>query len=308
MTARAGTTVRKNRRATDLREPFLNRVAAAIGDETVCGIRVRQFIVDYYRDLDIADLRDEDPGRLAAAALAHLDFAMNRRPGRAKVRVYNHDEAVPGRALERTVIDVVNDNMPFLVDSISMAIAEMGFGIVLTVHPIFSVNRDDDGALTAIGVPGTVSAGARAESIARFEIQYVSSSAERKRLAQTIRDCLADVRAAVRDWRKMVGHMHSIIDDIRDLPPPIPRDVLDESVALLEWLADDNFTFLGYRRYELQPAEEPTELRPVGGTALGIPGRRGRKAGAITLTPQILRVIRARKLLFVTKANSRATV
>ncbi len=301
MAARADVANKPRRRAADLRGDFLLRVADAAGQKSCQGIPVKPFILDYYRDLDIEELQNGDPDRLARAAIEHLRFALKRRPGRSKVRVYN-------TADHRTVIEIVNANMPFVVDAVSIAVAEAGLGIDLTVHPIFSVCRDKEGKLLSVEACDLECSAANTESIARFDLQHIPDQAERDALTKAVRNNLADTRAAVTDWRKMMQKMTEVIQANRSSPPPVRKDVLNESLALLEWLVDNNFTFLGYRRYELAPLPDPEEIRPLTHTSMGILARKVRQPHSRPLTRQMAKVVRRKTLLIITKANSRATV
>ncbi len=301
MAARADLTTNPRRRANDLRSDFLARIAAAADQKSYQGIPVKSFVLGYYRDLDIEELQHTDPKRLALAAVEHLRFALKRLPGRSKVRVYNTVD-------HRTVVEIVNANMPFVVDAVSIAVAEAGLGIDLTVHPIFSVCRNKEGKLTSVEVCDPGCSDGQIESIARFELQHIHDQSVRDKLTRSIRDNLADTRAAIKDWQKMTGKMKEIIEANKSAPPPIRKEVLQESIALLEWLVENNFTFLGYRRYELSPLSSPKEIRPVVSTSLGILAQRKRTPKTRPLTRQMIKVAGTKNLLIITKANSRATV
>src|SRR5690606_38773237 len=104
-----------------------------------------EFLRHYYAQAEPEAL-DRDPAALAAAALDHLRFAAERKPGTAKLRVFNPPAADgPG---QRTVIETVNDDMPFLVDSLTMALSSLGLTIDVTIHPLLYVTRTARGKLT----------------------------------------------------------------------------------------------------------------------------------------------------------------
>ena len=184
MAAQADVANKPRRRAADLRSDFLSRVANAADQKSCQGIPVKPFILDYYRNLDIEELQNGSPERLARAAVEHLRFALKRRPGRSKVRVYN-------TADHRTVIEIVNTNMPFVVDAVSIAVAEAGLGIDLTVHPIFSVRRDKEGKLLTVEACEAECAAANTESIARFELQHIPDQAVRDALTRSMNSMIA---------------------------------------------------------------------------------------------------------------------
>ena len=109
----------------------------------------------YWERVGADDLVGRDPVDLAGAALAHLHLAERRRPGTARVRVYTPTFDDHGWASTHSVVEVVVDDMPFLLDSVSMELVRHGCGLHLVVHPVIQVARDDDGHLIDIGTgPG----------------------------------------------------------------------------------------------------------------------------------------------------------
>src|SRR5580693_7600136 len=113
------------------------------------GSEWRRFLETYFANVDTKDLADREPKDLAGAALSHLMFAKQR--GRAAlVRVFNPTLREHGFVSPHTIIDVVNDDMPFLVDSISLALTERAITLHFLAHPIFAVARDRAGNLSAV--------------------------------------------------------------------------------------------------------------------------------------------------------------
>ncbi len=191
----------KRRGTADSKQNLLKAIAASVPDQTISGVRGRPFIAEYYRDLSTDDLRTNPPDQLARAALSHLRLAGSRKPGVAKVRVYNPDTRRDGWVSDRTVIEIVNDDMPFIVDSVTAAIVRLGRYVALTAHPIFHAVRDQNGKLIKLSVTKTSAGEPHAESMVRFEIGRIPGRADRTQLAAAIRESLADLRAAVRDWQ-----------------------------------------------------------------------------------------------------------
>jgi len=176
----------------------------------------------------------------AAAFLAHT--ARRRQPGAPAIAIQSIAGNSSGRRLMR--IAVVNDDMPFLVDSVSATLAALGIEVRRLLHPVAAVRRDEDGALIAMLPRG--STGERHESLIYLEAERIDAR-ERQALAQTISQVLTDVRAAVRDWPQM---QVALRDDAEALPD-------GEGAALLRWLLDGNLTLLGHR---IDPAKgEPRD-------------------------------------------------
>src|SRR6056297_2324901 len=140
------------RRNSDQKDRILEEIVGAVRGSGPFRNRARlgTFIRHYYADVDVEDLRAAAPENLAGAALAHLELGMTRRRGRHRLRIYNPDPERDGWDSTHTIVEMVNDNMPFLVDSLGMAVARTGANVHLTVHPLVRVERDAQGVLTGV--------------------------------------------------------------------------------------------------------------------------------------------------------------
>ena len=297
-----------NRRSGDARQSIIDAILAArvssrsIRDKKGIGIFLRQ----YFADVPFEDLEGRSEEVMARIAIDHLDFGAVRRKGDALLRIYNPTEKEHGYTSAFTFIEMVNDDMPFLVDSVAAAINRHNLGVHITVHPIVSVKRDNKGKLTAITTPEDEEA--HSESFIRFAISRETDEHELKILRKEIRRVLSDVRIAVRDWEKMRQRMLESRDLLANGPKGADPLLRTESQALLDWLADERFTFLGYREYRVTKRGRRTSLNAVPGTGLGILSRDDSKHSSIKLTTQMERLARSRDWLILTKANSRSTV
>src|SRR5580692_8798155 len=108
-----------------------------------------RFLQAYYANVDAEDLAGREPAELAGTALSHLMFARRRRRS-ALVRVFNPTLREHGFTSPHTVIEMVNDDMPFLVDSISLALTQRALTLHFLAHPIFAVTRDGSGNLLSL--------------------------------------------------------------------------------------------------------------------------------------------------------------
>jgi glutamate dehydrogenase len=245
----------------------------------------------------------EDVARYAAAALADLgerawDFLAERKPGAPKVRCETVTLTDAGARETVTVIEVVNDDMPFLVDSVMAELSERKLDVLLVAHPVFGVRREG-GRLVAFDVPQRD--GAR-ESFIHVHVEpIVEGHADIVRALETV---LGEVRLAVNDWGTMLELVDNTIADLELNPPPLPVDEIAEAIQFLQWLRDDNFTFLGMRDYVCKNGE----LTPDYDHALGVMRspevkvlRRGDEH--LELTPAIMAFLREPRPLIMAKAN-----
>lgn len=270
-----------------------------------------QLVQRYWRFAPDEELVDLTPARLVEAARAHRELAAARMPGELKLRLSLSGEP------RHTVVEVVTDDMPFLVDSVTAALSARK-DVQLLVHPVMVVRRDEQGNLTEVCAevePDDAIAGDLVESWMRIEVGAIRDEAELEHLRADLERVLGDVRRAVEDWPRMRAQALALADEISGAELPVPDRDLTDSVELLRWLADHHFTFLGYREYELvhvpgAAGNETDLMRAVPGTGLGIL-RDDTSSTARTLesmTPEAQHKALEKRLLVITKANSRATV
>ncbi len=250
------------------------------------------------------DLERYRPEELAAIGEEAWTFLSERKPGAAKI-AFTPARLTPGV----TVLDVLNDDMPFLVDSVLGELSERGVDIRFLVHPVLTVERDEAGRLTAFN--GIRKGEGRRESFIHIHIQGIDDAAQRAEIMHALEDVLADVRVSVQDWRPMLARLQQVAADLKTTPPPLPADEVAEAIQFLQWIAADNFTLLGARDYAYTDSEHA--LEPQFETGLGLLRshemrllRRGNQL--VTITPEIREFLKEPKLLIMTKAAVRSRV
>src|SRR5690606_29633327 len=211
--------------------------------------RAEAFARAFYRRMSAEEMAQHSLAGWAELAWDFLERVQRRKPGTADVRVFNATLDRDGWESPHTVVQVVNDDMPFLVDSVTMALAERGIGVHVLGHPVVRVERDRAGRLVAIG--DEAGEKARGESLMHLEIDRQAADAM-PAIAEAIRAVLEDVRAAVVDWAPMRAKMLEIADELetRRMPASVSEAGRKEAQAFLRWAADNHFTFLGYREYD----------------------------------------------------------
>jgi glutamate dehydrogenase len=270
-------------------------------------VQLQEFVQAYYRGVDESDLRAGSTESLAAAAAAHLRFGAVRRPGEALVRVFNPTLERDGWESPHTVVEVVTDDMPFLVDSLAIVLSACGRTIHTMAHPVFRVRRDRAGRLQDVSTkdgPDLV------ESWQHIEVDRTSDAGQLAEMSRRIESTLDDVRLAVDDWPKMLAKARQLATDATRRVPGIPRAEALEAAAFLEWLADKHFTFLGYREYRLERGASVDRLVPVARSGLGLlrTGSGRPRSQPTLLSGEVRRKAREPAVLVVTKANSISTV
>ncbi len=277
---------------------------------------VRQFLEFYYRHVAYEDLSGRAEVDLYGAAVSQYKLAAERPQGTANVRVFTPSVSEHGWSAEgHTVVEVVTDDMPFLVDSVTMELNAQGRSVHMVVHPQITVRRDVAGTLQEVfcddsgSVATTEDHLVARESWMHIEIDRETEADDVGTIVASLQKVLTDVREAVEDWSRMHVQARAIVQDLTDNPPPLPAEEVEEGKALLEWLAEDHFTFLGYREYRLEVADDDEILRAVPGTGYGILRTDQDMSTSFGKLPPLVRAkAREKTLLVLAKANSKATV
>ena len=234
------------RRITDATERQIDKIVAAASACPTDHLKLdtEAFIRRYFADVSAEDLRDRKPADLAGMALSHLTFGLNRQPGTTLVRAFNAQSEQDGWESKHTIIQIVNDDMPFIVDSVALVLNRQKLTIHVTIHPVIRVRRNDENELCGLAddEPDALS-----ESFVQIEVDRETDTDVLSAVTDVIHESMLDVRAATTDWVAMRAKLVEIMYATNEQTLPLDRAVVDESVAMMKWMADDNFTFLGYR-------------------------------------------------------------
>ena len=214
-------------------------------------VNLDNFATQYFQHLAIDDLETMEADAVCGLAVHHLKAAKKRKPGDVVVNVYNPSVEKEGWAIGHTVVEVITDDMPFLVDSVTAEINRRGLGVHLAIHPVMRMRRSKAGTLQEVlehGVVGT-GTGVITESFVHLQINE-QPLIKHEEIETALREVLSDVKLAVKGWRPMRTALADLIDELETLTVNVPLEDVSEVRDFLRWLHDDNFTFLGYREYE----------------------------------------------------------
>jgi glutamate dehydrogenase len=267
----------------------------------------KSFMVALFSRAVPEDFLSYQASEIAALTARAWSLMATRAPGTPKIRLAA-PEPVSDRLKDISVLEIINDDMPFLVDSVMAELADRGVEVRLAVHPVFAVARDADGRLTDVKRPDI-----KKESFIHIHVARIDDEAERSAIITALEQVLADVRVCVQDWRPMLSHLGEIIAEIRQNPPPLPVDEVAEAVQFLEWLLANNFTFMGIRHYRVSDDGDVLMLEPQFETGLGVLRERERRvvrrgAQQVIITPEIRKFLNEPRLMFVTKSALRSRV
>jgi glutamate dehydrogenase len=272
----------------------------------------KNFLPELYGRAVADDLMGYEPETLAQLGKETWAFLRMRRPGAPKIHFDILQDIEPdSRVRPLSVIEIVTDDMPFLVDSVMAELTERGLDIRLVVHPVFTVQRDPEGHLAVFAGAASAREGALRESVMQIHVAPVGEEAKRSEIVQAIEQVLSQVRLAVQDWRPMLHRVSDIITDLKSNPPPILVEEIAEAIQFLQWLIAGNFTFIGIRDYVF--GGKDCDFEAVPGSALGILRAQDlqvlrRNDQPVAITPQIRAFLEQPQSLIVTKANVRSRV
>ena len=280
------------------------------------------FIGDYYEHLAREDAQAYPPSVLRERARKHMELALTRTEGTAAVDVVDQGDT--------SVILIVTDDMPFLVDSVTAEVVRRNAAIRLVVHPIFLATRDplsgelqrvqrvpaaagvssgDTAALPNLAdLLGSDGGTTRVESWIAVEVARISEPEKQAELVKGLQKVLGDVRVAVTDWPAMRSKVHEIARSLDTVPGGREIPDLQQARELLTWLDNGNFTFLGYREYDLITEDGEDALRPTEDSGLGLLRLHSSSRRIQHLTGAGRAKAREKRALVITKANSRSTV
>jgi glutamate dehydrogenase len=291
-------------------EAVCERLHAQLGEDEVA--QAEPFVRQYYRWVSPEDLAERTPLDAYGAALAHFNLARVREEGATKVRVYNPQFETHGWQSTHTAVEILTDDMPFLIDSVGMELNRRGYGVHLIIHPVMNVRRDSEGRLEEVlpahrgPLPDST-----AESVIHAEVDRQTDGVELDALRDHLLRVVAEVRAAVEDWPSMRTRAGEIVAELGESPPPLDPEEVEEARSFLSWIEDHHFTFLGYREYDVVHDEGSVRLTSVADSGLGILRQSGGKRsshGFDKLPSGVRERALEPYLLNLTKANSRATI
>ncbi len=313
MTAR-GRTPRPLRPAVGAAGPTLRRDPELVRDELLTEAErvapeLTGLIQTYYRHAPAEELSAEEPADLAEVVAAHRRLAGDRISGRPAVRMLDPDLGGDGAT---SAVQVVTDDMPYLVDSVVAELDRMEVPVHRVLHPIVVVSRDVAGALREVLAgtdPDQAPEDTLVESWMHVEIDRVTDDTRGGEIEQRLHTVLTDVREVVEDSDRMSSTALTLADELEQATLPLLEHEVADGVALLRWLADGHFTFLGYRHYDLvrESTGDAPALRAQLASGLGVLRRDSLAARGFTSGPDVDNAL-SPELLVLTQASAPSTV
>ena len=271
-------------------EAALNKIISALSENAPTTFK--EFVAQFYSKLPVSELEQRAPTAAVELAQSCFDFMQKRTGAEPKIRLVT--------AGKHSILELINDDMPFLVDSISTELTRRGITIYDTIHPILQVSRDGNGVFTGLGGNN-----ARSESLIHFKIANLPDEVNASLFTEDLLFVLANIRASVEDWEKIIEKANLVASSFAKISSE-NKEVRD----FLLWLADKNFVFLGYAEYEFFDAAGNESLHAVPNSSLGILriDNDVSQHGLAALPPEMRHFLLVPQLIEITKSNRRSLV
>ncbi len=273
---------------------------------------IKNFVEQFYARVAAEDICEAAVEDLYGAALSLWKFATQRAENETKLRVYNPRNEEHGWKSRHTIIEIVTDDMPFLVDSITGNLNQWDCQVHLAIHPVIRLRRDEGGTRQELLPPMPNGKEGISEAIMHIQIAARSDAAALDKISEDLRGVLDDVRIAVSDWPAMKAQLDDAIKQIEGGSCPQSEEEVAESAAFLSWMRENHFTLLGSQDYAFG---KKGEMDPVPGSALGIFRDESRPVlirqdgvGQQAAELMVKRFAEREEILLVTKTAVRGTV
>ena len=277
---------------------------------------LEHFIYQYYATVSLEDLLKYDLMDLYGALVSHWQLMYQRQSSEIKLKIYNPDFENHGWKSTHTIIEIAQDDMPFLVDSMQMELNRRQITTHMVIHVGgLKVVRDADHKIIEIFPPGPTTQKCQNEAVIFFAIDRQDDLEVIKSLEQAFMQILSDVSYATSDWPKMLAKMHSIIEDLESRG--VPEDSCDneEAIHFLKWLSDHHFTLIGYRQYNLVELDGDTQLIGDNASGLGVMRKAWEKdknhqsiRRLSEMTPEAQAIATSKDILIIAKTNTKASI
>ncbi|MBA2653516.1 MAG: NAD-glutamate dehydrogenase [Gammaproteobacteria bacterium] len=270
------------------------------------------FIELYFSNVPIEDIAERSTKALFGAVCSHWNLLKTRKPHQSKIKIFNPTEDKNDWQSTHTIVEVIHDDIPFLVDSLRMEINSLGYTIHLIIHSGgMKVYRDKAGHITTVLPIDSKATDAITEAPIYFEIDKQTDPQILNNLTENLQRILIDVQLAVNDWKKMQNRVGNILEEMVANPPPLKHEDIEESKTFLEWLKNDHFTFLGSREYVVVEIDGDKALQLVPNTGLGVLKDEGRSKVIRyydELPSKARKQALSKQILIISKTNTISTV
>jgi glutamate dehydrogenase len=284
----------------------LDAIVAALPEGQKNGV-APAFIQAFYRSATLSDVQEISPELAAHIAVHTLRAYHNRTQTSTSITIDAPAFLTEAFKRKRLAVTIINRDMPFLVDTMAMALGKLGFTLYRTIHPQLWVKRDAAGNL--LEVHNKAMEGTTAESCMYVELSPLPEGMSEDAIRDALISALSHVQFSVEDWRIMQAKLREVGTHIA--AAALPQHELEEAAAFFDWLLANNFIFMGYVAYDFYDANGKEALIPVSGSELGVFRMKGSDLlhrGLVSLPPEVQHFVHQQQPVEITKSNRHSVV
>lgn len=297
----------------DQRQQLLSDLKAYIRQQHPESIAelLAEFVDYYYSLLSYEDLSQKGVEQLHASLWSHWQFFYQREPGESRVRVFNPDQDTDGWQSTHTIVQIIHDDMAFLVDSIRMEINRHGYLVHYIVHlGGVRVKRDEQNRICELYPRDKPVKDTLVEAPIYLEIDRQIDPEVMKQLEHDLKKVLSDVELAVSDWQPMLEQLEDCLQRLEAAPPDLDPAEITESKAFLNWMRD-HFIFLGCRDHSIQQKDDGDTMiksEPNSGYGVLCEECHNHRRYLSQMTEEAKRITLSKQILIIAKTNTKSTV
>ncbi len=232
---------------------------------------VEQFATLLYGNISSLDLSNRNDSDMYGATLSLWSTLNEHTDGTPVIHVFNPSVSKNGWKSSHTIIEVIVKDMPFLVDSIRIALNRLGLSPHLMLNSPLKLVRGENKNITqlASNVDTNIIATSE-ETIFFIEIDRQSTKEELDTIKNELLSVVEDITLTVNDWQPMLQQFNNVIDDIKKAKLPGSKKAKEDTVEFLSWLASNHFTLMGYRSYDVTAVQGDIKLEANLNSSLGL--------------------------------------
>ena len=272
---------------------------------------VNQFSELLYNNISTADLEHRNDSDMYGATLSLWKELNDHQDGKPVINVFNPQVSRHGWKSSHTVIEIIVRDMPFLVDSVRIALSRLHVSPHLMLNSPIKIIRDKKNDISALASSVDKSFKSTSiETVFFIEIDRQNDTAVIENITKELHSVVSNIEVAVNDWTKMKTQLRSVIDETKKAKLPCSKIEHKESVDFLEWLLADNFTLLGFRSYDIKAVKGDFALCADASSSLGLMNLYGGNRDRLlsTLSESARQIALGDNLLILTKTNAKSRV
>ena len=240
-----------------------------------------EFIQKFYEFVPYHEISSYSTQDLCSIAAGIFEFIEKRKTGETKVRIFNPEKKNHGWESPYTIIEIANDDMPFIVDSITAEITKHGLEIYSLAHPVINIERDSKGKIANNSNLKNEDKHNK-ESVIHLQISNIDNDEFIKSLEDDLLKTLKTVRLSVEDWKTMLNKVSYVSTELtasyeslkslyKDSNNAQINENIQEIKEFLEWLKANNFVFLGYLEYSTDKKNPVVKSSELGVAKVSLP-------------------------------------